>query len=119
MSKTIKLVVLMAVIASCIAWLTYWNANEPEPGEPMAIPLPTCCASCNAAYVYSLGKQPTKCQKCGKVDAWRAMQCVKCKAFVPLINDPEGPNKRPSGKCPKCGGAQLTENISPNDIKPP
>lgn len=113
--------ILILIVVVAVARLLWFYGSQPEPGEPIAHPMPAACDACGKAYAASLGKQPAKCKSCGEVALWRAFQCTKsdCGAFFPYKGAGKSLSEQPEIVCPKCGGHDYTVEISPDDLGEP
>ena len=110
--KTVWAVVALVVIVASLGLLARYYASAPEPGEPVKHRMPVACEACGKAYIAMVGKQPAKCEFCGEKAAWRATQCVKCGAIIPVVGGSSFQRESPL-RCPKCGGQRFKE-VSPD-----
>ncbi|MFN0136285.1 MAG: hypothetical protein ACKVS9_09235 [Phycisphaerae bacterium] len=112
--KHVQTGVMLALIAGCGLWLTYYYKSQPEPGEPVAVRMPLACTACGKAYVSSVGRQPAKCLECGKDAAWRCRKCKACGTFVPLVKA-DGADK-PTAECSKCKKKTSLIEVGANEL---
>lgn len=108
--QALKLGLAILVILGCGLYLTYWQANKPQPGAEVPNLKPLMCAACGEKYIARVGDEPVACRKCGAKSVWRAQECLKCKEIFPKVrNDAAGSDNQAPVACPKCGSTQMTD----------
>lgn len=112
MKSIVWTVILTLVIAGAGLRLWWFYAAQPSAGEPIERPAPIACAACGKAYVGLLGREPARCQACGELSAWQALQCAAphCGMIFAWARDPSAPPaEMAEPRCPKCGGTAARE----------